>query len=277
MDLAGQEGPPPPLPPVRITGLRFEGPWPHETAPNFWDCSAKARVAIAAREEEVFVDGHPPEDDASIVDRVVEIDNNAFSAWPAMAVSLMGIRGGFVHHNAISYSRLNPQEHLECWVQPWEGFHALGYGVHVNVGLFYIEANYFTMNRHAIASGGDRFTDYIAMYNVLGNDGPSHHFDVHGGADRDDGTHIAGRYIVIAYNTDYGDDEDAVNIRGNPTGGAYITGNQFAGDPDSIRQTKTGAGLGLTVWDNQFGISPPSGGGGGNPCPNCDPTDIHEN
>jgi hypothetical protein len=257
-------GTPRPLPPVRITRLRLQGPNPYETSPDFWDCSANGRSAI-----EAFEDRHR-EAEANIVDRVVEIDNNEFSAWPAVTIGLNGIRGGFVHHNSIHHSQLNPQEHFQCWLQPWEGFHALGYGVHVNNGRVYIEANLFAHTRHAIASRGDQFTDYIAMYNVLGEDGPSHHFDVHGGEDRDDGTHIAGRHIVIAYNTDYGDDEDAVNIRGNPTGGVYITGNQFRGDPDSIRQTKTGAGLGLSVWDNQFGTSwLDSGGGGPGPCWQC--------
>lgn len=65
---------------------------------------------------------------------------------------------------------------------------------------------------------------------------------------------------MIAYNTDRGHTQDAVNIRGNPTRGAYITGNQFRVGPGSIKQTKTGAGLGLTVWDNLFNFTESSGG-----------------
>src|SRR5262249_20612312 len=149
-------------------------------------CAAEGRIAI-----HVFEDGNR-EDAANIVDRVVEIDNNEFSAWPATAVDLNGIRGGFVHHNYIHHSQRNPQEHVECLLN---GVHASGYGVQANNGLVYIEANHFVMNRHSIASRGDQFTDYVAMYNVLGEDGPSHHFDVHGGEDRGDGTHIAGRNI----------------------------------------------------------------------------------
>lgn len=265
------------LPPVRITGLRFKGPNPHEDPPDFGDCSAAGRKAIYASE-----DGHE-EDPAKIVDRVLEIDNNEFSSWPRVAIEIAGIRGGYVHHNYIHHSQRNPQEHFPCALYSW---HAAGYGVAVNNGLVYIEANRFEMNRHSIASSGDKFTDYIAMYNVLGEDGPSHHFDVHGGEDRGDGTHIAGRNIVIAYNTDNGDEEDAVNIRGNPASGAWVIGNEFRGSRDSIKQTKVPVACqnvfvpgrpgywdyrctyfpqGLTVEDNIFNSSCHTDCGGGGP------------
>ena len=167
---------------------------------------------------------------------------------------------------------------------------------YVNNGLVYIEANRFELNRHSVASRGSAFTDYVAMYNVLEQEGPSHHFDVHGGEDREDGTHIAGRNIVIAYNTDYGSDEATVDIRGNPVNGAWVIGNQFRGDRDDIKQTKvpkscrsvfgcplgpggpggywtslcTSFPQGLTVQDNIFHYSdpvPPSGPGGRVPVP----------
>src|SRR4051812_9915162 len=81
-----------PLPPVRITGLRFQGPNPHEDAPDLWDCSSNGRAAIYAFEE-----GHR-DDPANIINRVIEIDNNEFGAWPAVAIEIAGIRGGYVHH-----------------------------------------------------------------------------------------------------------------------------------------------------------------------------------
>ena len=279
------------LAPVRITGLRFLGPNGREIPPDAWDCSAAGRKAISAYE-----DGN--EDPAKIVDRVVEIDNNEFDSWPAMAVEIYGIRGGFVHHNYIHHSERNPQEQLPCVLAFWD-WHALEYGVNVNNGLVYIEANRFEVNRHSVASRGSAFTDYVAMYNVLEQEGPSHHFDVHGGEDRDDGTHIAGRNIVIAYNTDYGSDEATVNIRGNPVNGAWVIGNQLRGSRDDIKQTKvpkscrsvfisTGPGgpggywtsvctsfpQGLTVQDNIFHYSdpvPPSGPGGQGPGPGWQP------
>jgi len=247
-----------PLPPVRITGLRFEGPNSHEDPPDFLDCSSDGRIAVQASEP-------GSRDDASkIVDRVIEIDNNEFSSWPVAALDLSGIRGGYVHHNHIHHSQRNAHS-IRCALT--FQLHAVGYGVAVNNGLVYIEGNIFAMNRHHIASRGDRYTDYVAMYNDLGPEGPSHHFDVHGGEDREDGTHIAARNIIIAYNTDSGTGEDAVNVRGNPVLGAWITGNQFAGCPNAIRQTKTGSGAGLTIWDNKFACgqtssgSPDPGGG----------------
>jgi hypothetical protein len=257
------------LPPVRITGLRFEGPNPHEDAPDLLDCSSAGRTAIYAHE----VDSR--DDPASIVNRVVEIDNNAFGAWPAVAIEIGGIRGGYVHHNYIHHSQRNAHS-IRCAVLKQEA-HALGYGVVINNGLVYIEANIFKVNRHAIASRGDKFTDYIAMYNELGEPGPSHHFDVHGGEDREDGTHIAGRTIVIAYNTDRGAQEAAVNIRGNPVQGAYITGNEFRANCGGIKQTKTvdgvdrsacdgikqpkaGDAVTITAWNNVYGFTESDGG-----------------
>jgi hypothetical protein len=281
-----------PLPPVRITGLRFVGPNHRQIPPDAWDCTAHGRRAIYANE---FADEHAQKDPANIVERVLEIDNNEFAAWPAAAIQIYGIRGGYVHHNYIHHSQRNPQEQLPCALTPWN-WHAKGYGVVVNNGLVYIEANHFATNRHSIASRGDAFTDYIAMYNVLVEEGPSHHFDVHGGQDRGDGTHIAGRNIVIAYNTDYGSDEDAVVIRGNPVVGAWVLRNQFRGTRDNIKQTKvpkscekvyrppvggapggwwelrcTDVPQGLTVQDNVYNYREQISPGGGSPGPGWQP------
>jgi hypothetical protein len=245
------------LPPVRITGLRFQGP---NSTELLWDCSAAGRTAIYA------VEAHSDDGTPNIVNRVVEIDNNEFGAWPQVAIEIGGIHRAYVHHNYIHHSQRNGNT-LYC-ATLFQSQHAFGYGVAVDNGLFYIEANIFEMNRHSIASTGNKHTQYVAMYNLLGEDGPSHHFDVHGGEDRGDGTHIAGGTIVIAYNTDRADDQDAVNVRGDPVVGAFITGNQFRGDSDSVRQTKRGDdGVDITVWNNLFGSKgldgrAPLGGGG---------------
>ena len=299
-----------PLPPVRITGLRFIGPNPHEDPPT-WHCNAVGRIGIVGRE--VGEIQHPSE----IVDRVIEIDNNEFSSWPETAIRLEGIHGGYVHHNYIHHSQRHAQgidllgalcaltyiekipgyeltpDFLKPLLYPLptlidlaidgQGLHGKGYGVSVNNGLYYIEANRFEMNRHSIASRGDKYTQYIAMYNIQGEDGPSHHFDVHGGQDRGKG-YDAGGSIVFAYNTHYANDEDAINVRGNPVAGAWVTGNQFRGNRSNVRQTKVPGSCTYTPGNgslpgtqtctyspermyvddtNVFGFSEPAVGGGG--------------
>ncbi len=164
-----------PLPPVRVTGLVLQGPDPSERAP---DCSSGGRKGISGVEQLES----ERDDPRAIVDRVVEIDNVEMVAWPVAAIELAGIRSAYVHHNLIHFS-LRSAHRAECL---WD--HAKGYGVVVNNGLFRIEANRFDNNRHSIASTGNRFTDYIATYNVVSARSTSHNFDVHGGHDREDGT-----------------------------------------------------------------------------------------
>jgi len=214
-----------PLPPVRVTGLVLQGPDPSERAP---DCSSSGRKGISGVEQLQT----ERDDPRAIVDRVIEIDNVEMVAWPVAAIELAGIRGAYVHHNLIHFS-LRSAHRAECL---WK--HAKGYGVVVNNGLFRIEANLFDNNRHSIASTGSRFTDYIATYNIVSRRSTSHNFDVHGGHDREDGTAIAGRRIVIAFNTFTDPDaQQAVEIRGVPVEGAWITHNRHR--PSLFVQSKT--------------------------------------
>ncbi len=79
----------------------------------------------------------------------------------------------------------------------------LGYGIcHNNGAESVIEYCRFSNNRHAIAGTGAPTTGYIARFNIeMGNDFAVHIFDYHGGADRGDGTDIAGTYCEMYNNT----------------------------------------------------------------------------
>ncbi len=104
----------------------------------------------------------------------------------------------------------------------------LGYGiVHAYNAYSVIENNYFDYNRHDIAASGEADTGYEARFNVSGKHGIGHSFDMHGGADRGDGSDIAGEYILIEHNVFHISSFPAVMIRGIPTERANIRNNQF--------------------------------------------------
>lgn len=163
----------------------------------------------------------------------VEVDNSELSGWSDCAVCLYytpasvtpQIHNNFIHHNRR------------------EG---LGYGVvHAYAGNSIIEGNIFDWNRHSIAGDGRVNTSYTARYNLVLGNGNSHSFDMHGGADRGDGTGVAGKTINIYGNTfstirgiDTTWNEYAVIIRGIPTDGAYIHDNYFSNNnqTDAILQ-----------------------------------------
>ena len=215
-----------PLPPVRITGLRLQGPDPREAAP---DCSSWGRFAIRD------VEPGTRADETQIVNRTIEIDNNEVFAW-TIATSFEGVRGTTVHHNHFHHNRRNAQGALSCDLQL--KIHSSGYAIDTNSGHTLIEANLFDHNRHAIASHGDVFSVYEAYYNVVLGPNISHSFDCHGGIDREDGTYIACNTVIIAFNSLLDTGNDAVNIRGLPVQGAWIFQNEVAGAINTIMQTK---------------------------------------
>lgn len=196
---------------VRVTGIRLVGN-DNETRGNAYEYSTSMGIYS---------------------EHNVEVDNSELSGWSDCAVCLYytpasvtpQIHNNFIHHNRR------------------EG---LGYGVvHAYAGNSIIEGNIFDWNRHSIAGDGRVNTSYTARYNLVLGNGNSHSFDMHGGADRGDGTDVAGKTINIYGNTfstirgiDTTWNEYAVVIRGIPTDGAYIHDNYFSNNnqTDAILQ-----------------------------------------
>jgi hypothetical protein len=104
----------------------------------------------------------------------------------------------------------------------------LGYGVTTSSSDVRIIANTFDNCRHHIASTGAPGAGYEAAWNLVGINAISHHFDMHGGSDRGDGTNIAGDWMHIHHNTFQGRQRHVV-IRGIPSQGADIHHNWFTG------------------------------------------------
>jgi hypothetical protein len=101
----------------------------------------------------------------------------------------------------------------------------------------HIIANRFDHGRHYIASSGAPGSGYEAAWNLVGPNAISHHFDMHGGRDRGDGTDIAGDWLRIHHNTFRGRHRPVV-IRGVPSQGAEIHHNWFAGPSEKPVRTR---------------------------------------
>lgn len=78
-----------------------------------------------------------------------------------------------------------------------------------------ISHNLFNFNRHSIAATGTPKSGYDAFCNVEMGDSLSDYFDMHGGADRNDGTDVAGEYCYI-YNNSFLGEKKPYNVRGRP-------------------------------------------------------------
>lgn len=188
---------------VRITGLRLVGP--HQTR-------ARAMPMYHG-----IYSGHSN----------VEIDNCEFYGNNYAAIeAVVGKPGPYVHH---CYFHRNSRTGVGYGVCP-------GWTLGAKEGV--IEGNIFDQHRHSIAGTGTTGQSYEARYNLVLENSVSHIFDMHGGADRGDGTNIAGSTIKIHHNTVRNSDQGAVCIRGVPTVGCWINNNRFYRPHDSwcIRQ-----------------------------------------
>lgn len=171
--------------------------------------------------------------------RDVRVENCELWGWSNAAIALgpgaqAQVRHCFVHHN----QRLR-----------------LGYGVHLDRADALIEANLFDWYRHCVAGSGRPGTSYEARYNYVLPNASGHAFDMHGGADRKDGTDIAGDRINIHRNIVEAAQFPAVVIRGRPQGGLEISENQFR-NPDPARTIQLHAeGEGAVITENQFGVT----------------------
>jgi len=215
-------------PTVRLTGLRLRGPDPERRTEQMSELYQQGQYYSIPNSRGIQTT-HPG----------LEVDNCELSGWSHAAVFLMpGATGANVHHNDIHHN------------QRW----GLGYGVCLDTADALIEANTFAFCRHAIAGTGRPGTSYEARYNVVApEDGDGHSFDMHGGADRGDGTNIAGDWIKIHHNTFQATSVWAVVIRGVPTQLADIHHNWFLHSDPARTVLQSNATGNMEVHDNRYG------------------------
>jgi hypothetical protein len=111
-----------------------------------------------------------------------------------------------------------------------------------------IEGNIFDYYRHAIAGTGRSPSGYEARDNIARGHSTSHVFDMHGGRDRKDGTHVAGDWIKIHHNTFHAKRTPFV-LRGRPTKKCELHHNWFvnaASRDQAVRQTNKKGNLSVS-------------------------------
>jgi len=199
---------------VRVTGLRLRGPDPQRRTDEM------RKLGKAGKYYSI-----PNSDGIQCVHKRLEVDNCELSGWSHAAVFLRkGSADAHIHHNHIHHNqRLG-----------------LGYGVCLDQAGGLIEANRFDWCRHHVAGTGRPGTSYEARYNLVGEHANGHSFDMHGGADRKDGTDVAGDRIRIHHNTFKATHVPGVVIRGRPRERCEVHHNWFlhAGSDRAVRQIR---------------------------------------
>lgn len=189
---------------VRITGLRFKGPY---SGIDDERCGGNDAQGVRIR-----------------ASSNIRLDNNQFYAWPNAGISVKSSQSVDVSYNHFHHNRRKERT-------PGCRYYGLGYGVAADTSTdVRISYNLFHHNRHDIASAGSisSETEYEASYNLVLDGGISHSFDVHGGDDRESrDDHNAGHRFWFHHNRFYYPDHEAIKIRGIPLVGAWIWDNQF--------------------------------------------------
>jgi len=212
---------------VRVTGLRLRGPDLQRRTEQMRELHAQGRYYSIPNSDGIICE-HPG----------LEVDNCDMWAWSHAAVFLKaGASKAHIHHNYIHHNQRS----------------GLGYGVCLDQANALIECNLFDWCRHHIAGTGRTGTGYEARCNLVLENANSHSFDMHGGADRGDGTDIAGDSILIHHNTFRATSVPAIVIRGRPNHSAQIHHNWFL-HPDAQKAIlQTNAAGNMNIYENKFG------------------------
>ncbi len=187
---------------VRITGIVIQGPDPARHL-QLWNRSFSGVNQLTS----AYYYTLQMTTGISIRADNIEVDNCEVSGFTSSAISLSNsaLTGAasidtYVHHSYIHDNQIK----------------GLGYGVVHGHSYSTVAYNLFNYNRHSIAASGYADSGYTAYCNVEFGESVSHYFDMHGGADRKDGTIIAGEYVDMYNNTFLGT-ERPYAFRGVPT------------------------------------------------------------
>jgi hypothetical protein len=228
-------------PDATISGLRIQGP-DHKIRHEHHDRA----FAMGGPGHEYYYRFPVSEGIRTEFDRLT-VANCELSGWSHSAVYLYRGHQHQVHHCDIHHNQYN----------------GLGYGVCLDIATALIERNRFNHNRHDIAGTGRSGSGYEACHNVvLRHDAYSHHFDMHGGSDRKDGSNIASDWLRIHHNAFHGSGRPIV-IRGTPNQQAEIHHNFFprhrpALDPEElltwVKESPVHTLGNTLVRDNAYGV-----------------------
>jgi hypothetical protein len=179
---------------VTIKGLRVRGP---DTKIRN-EHHNRAYASDSSGRDQGYYYKFPTSDGVQTDASRLTVANCEISGWSHGGVYLRRGTGHLVTHSHLHHNRRQ----------------GLGYGVSMDIAEVVIEYNLFSHNRHDIAATGRPGSGYVARHNIVAaHEAVSHHFDMHGGGDRKDGTNIAGDYIRV-YNNSFFATGQPVAIRG---------------------------------------------------------------
>lgn len=189
---------------ARVTGLRLRGP----DLLRRLDHSTRAGAQSGTTSDYYYK--FPLAGGIQTKSPGLEVDNCELSGWSESAVYLIKGAGHHIHHNYLHHNQHDGS----------------GYGVALDEAEALIEQNLFDCNRHSVAGTGRVPSGYEACDNVELGGSQGLCFDMHGGADRKDGTELAGTWLKIHHNTVL-HRSIPVGIRGVPERGAEVHHNWF--------------------------------------------------
>jgi len=211
---------------VHVTGLRLRGP----------DQERRTEEMRKLYKEGKYY-SIPNSDGIICSDPGLEVDNCEVWGWSHAGVFLKaGATKAYIHHNYMHHNQRS----------------GLGYGVCLDQSDALIEGNLFDWCRHHIAGTGRPGTSYEARYNLVLENANGHSFDMHGGADRKDGTDIAGDLISIHHNTFKATSVRAIVIRGKPRESVEIHHNWFLHSGSAKAIAQTNASGNMNIGSNQY-------------------------
>ena len=211
---------------VRVTGLRLRGPDQQRRTEQMQKLHKEGRYYSIPNSDGIICE-YP----------ALEVDNCEIWGWSHAGVFLKaGAAKAHIHHNYMHHNQRS----------------GLGYGVCLDQSDALIEANLFDWCRHHIAGTGRPGTSYEARYNLVLENANGHSFDMHGGADRNDGTDIAGDLISIHHNTFKATSVRAIVIRGKPRQSVEINHNCFLHPARKEAIAQTNATGNINITRNQY-------------------------
>jgi hypothetical protein len=230
-------------PDVRLSGLRLRGPDPKRRLDHHRRAFSSGR---AEKDASAYYYKFPVSNGIATKFPGLEVDNCEISGFSHAGVWLSNGDRHHVHHNYIHHNQ----------------YHGLGYGISHGYGenaVSLIEYNVFDYNRHSIAATGKPGNAYEACNNVEIGHANGHYFDMHGGADRKDGTLIAGDWMKIHHNTFTLTEAATVVIRGVPQQQAEIHHNWFAHPTleGPVRPWPCGGATHVICQENAYGREKP--------------------
>jgi len=218
-------------PDVRITGLRIRGPNPKRQMEHH-----KRAFGPGGAGSDYYYKFPTSRGITTRFPRL-QVDNCEISAFGLAGIVPYKGDGHHFHHNYIHHCQYN----------------GLGYGICNETASSLIEYNLFDYNRHSIAGTGVPGCSYTARHNVVLGVSLSHGFDMHGGADRKDGTDIAGTTIEI-YNNTFRAPETPLVIRGVPEDKCVVHHNWFVKSANPAQDVRASAKT--TIENNCHGEKP---------------------